>query len=348
METRTIRGKIKSTNAFIDAVKGEEGGERRFEGFASTPNMDRFNEVVESKAFEGTINIFKQNPIMLFMHNTREPIGHFDSFELRDDGLRVSGVIGEGFHPADRVWKMITQGHLKAMSIGFREIDGEVKDIKDAKGNKHEIYHITKLELLEISVVAVPANREALFTYEDGKLVDIKVLDEDGNVEGSENAEETVVTTDADSQGEASTEGGKIEIEADTVSDVQAAIKEIEDVLKGAQEPSKELLQNHPVISGEGTLIGYVSTNQDGSFGDASRVKFFFSPPCNDNGYEVQKGLEDKITALEARCASLEKRGKDVEIALVGALRVIVEEVRQREQRKSNGKAHPDGVLETV
>ena len=174
----TIRGKVLSTFHTVIKEAASDGGERRIRGFASTSNLDRVREVIEPTAFANTLKTFNQNPIMLWMHDTRQPVGHFDQLEIREDGLWVSGVIGRGFHPADRAWEMIEQRVLRAFSVGFREIDHEIREHRDEQGNLHEILHITDLELLEISLVSIPANREALFTMEGGKLLDIEVLPE--------------------------------------------------------------------------------------------------------------------------------------------------------------------------
>lgn len=181
MSTQTVRGKIKSAPFAVLQTKGvdESTGMLRIEGLASTPNMDRMHEVVETGAFKSTMKQFMANPQMLYMHNTKEPVGYWDSYEIRDEGLWMSGVVGHDFHPADRARRQIEQDVLRALSVGFREIDGKVKTVKDSDGNAHEVYHITDLELLEVSLVSVPANREALFHVSDGKLCDIEILDDE-------------------------------------------------------------------------------------------------------------------------------------------------------------------------
>ena len=53
----------------------------------------------------------------------------------------------------------VKEGILSAFSIGFRMLEDEIVD---------EIRHITKLELYEVSIVSIPANREALFDISKG------------------------------------------------------------------------------------------------------------------------------------------------------------------------------------
>lgn len=171
-----VRGKIKSVGAAIMETKALDTGEFRISGWASKPSVDRMREVVEAGAFKGTLESFKRNPIMLFMHDVRQPIGRWDSLEVRQDGLWVSGVIGYGFEPADKARAMIEQGILRALSIGFREVIGEV-DSTDG------LWHFREIELLEISPVGIPANRDALMTMDNGKLVEIKELPEPSDEE---------------------------------------------------------------------------------------------------------------------------------------------------------------------
>jgi HK97 family phage prohead protease len=170
MMTKRFTGKIKSvTNDF--ETKSAPNGDMQIAGWASKPVIDRYNEVVDAQAFEGTLEGFAKNPIMLFGHDPKQPIGTFPKLELRSDGLWVGGVIGHGFEPADTVRKQVEQKILRTMSIGFRELKRGVMD-------KAGIYHITSLELLEISIVSIPANQDALFEQDTtGKLLSITLSD---------------------------------------------------------------------------------------------------------------------------------------------------------------------------
>ena len=167
---KTLRGKVKSFVLSPESIKGD--GEFDLAGYANKAVKDRFNEIVDAEAFSGTLEDFTKNPVMLYMHDPRQPVGTFPILELRPDGLFVKGKIGNGFEPADTARKQIEQGILRALSIGFRERKG-------AKDPKTGIYHIQELELLEISLVSIPANQEALFQMDDsGKLADIILLDD--------------------------------------------------------------------------------------------------------------------------------------------------------------------------
>lgn len=163
-----IPGRIKSIVTDLECRSAN--GERRISGYASKPTVDRTREVVDVIAFTATLDIFKANPVMLWMHSSEIPIGTWDHIELRPDGLYVSGVLAKGVKAADEAWSLIKQGVVKSLSIGFRELNGEF-DLND-------IWHITQLELYEVSVVSIPANRDAMFTMGGGKLLSIELGDE--------------------------------------------------------------------------------------------------------------------------------------------------------------------------
>jgi len=167
-ESQTHKGRIWSVDASLRAVDTVPS-KRLVVGYASKPTKDRVNEVVDVAAFGKTLEIYSQNPVMLYMHDTRRPIGKFTSLNLSPEGLFVTGELAHGTTDADEAWKLIQQGILKSFSIGFRELDHTVDD--------GEIRHITQLELFEISIVSVPANREALFTMAGGKLLDVQVIE---------------------------------------------------------------------------------------------------------------------------------------------------------------------------
>jgi HK97 family phage prohead protease len=170
--TERVRGRVKSVLANIE-VKDVDG-ERRITGYASRNTVDRMREIVLPSAFEARLDVFKANPVMLYMHDPSRVVGRWDVTEIRPDGLWVSGVLAKGVPDADMAWSLISQGMIKTLSIGFRELDGDF----DADT---EIYQIKQLELYEVSIVSIPANREAMFSVEKsgGKLLGIELLPTD-------------------------------------------------------------------------------------------------------------------------------------------------------------------------
>lgn len=164
MADKVVKGYIRTPDVSIKIYNEEK---RLIEGYASTKHIDRVNDVVLPEAFKDTLKSFLAGSCpLLFNHNPNEPVGKIVAATIDDTGLYVKAEIGKGYGKADDVWAMIKDGVLKAFSIGFIPLEME-PDEKNA-----EINYIKKLELLEISIVSVPANREALFTIsEDGKSI---------------------------------------------------------------------------------------------------------------------------------------------------------------------------------
>lgn len=170
------KGQIKS---FLGDISVDEStDERRISGYASRPLPDRVGEVVETKAFNKSIRSFMEdNPVMLFMHQMDQPIGTWDRFEIRNDGLFVSGtLIPSGLPDADKVWTLAKHRAIRGLSIGFLPLEGELD-------KKSGYFHITDLELLEISPVTIPAQRNALFSIDgSGKLLGVEMLQDSRSI----------------------------------------------------------------------------------------------------------------------------------------------------------------------
>ena len=157
-------------HAELNVMKGLEskGANEDFyvEGFASTGEIDRDDDIVEPKAFEKALSLFGENPILCYMHNWEDPIGTVTYTKIVKPGEVINGKKCEtgGLYvkayiskTATKIRQLIEEGVLKAFSIGFQ--------IKDAVwDDEKEIRKITDIELYEISVVTIPSNRRSLFS----------------------------------------------------------------------------------------------------------------------------------------------------------------------------------------
>jgi len=142
----------------------------KIKGYASTPTLDRYNDVVEPGAFrESIVKNYRKNPIVLFQHNPERPVGYATHMSIDDKGLYIEAQIKDY-----DVEEKILAGILRAFSIGYIPTKTEFQDeegnkldpTKDniwAKGVKRII---KKVDLVENSIVSVPANPDALFTME--------------------------------------------------------------------------------------------------------------------------------------------------------------------------------------
>ncbi len=154
-------------HAEIKAVNDEE---RTIEGWASTEDIDRINDVVLAKAFKGTLKEFMRNPVLTFMHDLRMPVGSIKEAKVvPGKGLWVKAFIDT---TEERIWQKVKQGTIKAFSFGFKILNFHEEKIKGVL-----LRIIDELDLLEVALVSVPMNRNALFSiikaFEPGRSVDL-------------------------------------------------------------------------------------------------------------------------------------------------------------------------------
>ena len=142
----------------IDFFKVLDEEQRIIEGYATTETVDREGEVVTRKAIQEALEEYKAFPTIRYMHE-RRPIGRAIDMKLDHRGLYVKAKIFKGPKDSEEAWSLIKQGGLMAFSIGGRVL--EARSVFDKTLNRH-IRKITKMQLLEISLVDIPANPETL------------------------------------------------------------------------------------------------------------------------------------------------------------------------------------------
>ena len=142
----------------ILTVKAVEDGERVIRGIATTPTPDRMGDIVEPMGVQ-----FKNPMPLLWQHDHAKPVGHvkFDkptkdgiTFEAKLAGIDEPGVLKDRI---DEAWQSVKAGLVAAVSIGFKAI--EYAFIENGGGIR-----FIKSEVLELSLVTVPANADAVIT----------------------------------------------------------------------------------------------------------------------------------------------------------------------------------------
>lgn len=125
------------------------------EGYANTKAKDRVGDIILPSAFEKGMEHYLANPILLYQHNSDSPIGKVIDYEIDDIGLKVSAVVSE---TEPKIRKLIEEGVLKAFSVGFALKEQEYDPETDTS-------YIKELELMELSIVSIPANQFSLFEF---------------------------------------------------------------------------------------------------------------------------------------------------------------------------------------
>lgn len=125
----------------------------------SDETPDRLGDIISASGWD-LVN-FKKNPIALFNHNSNFPIGRWSDLKAEEGALRGHLVIAPKgtSERVDEIRKLIEAGILRAVSVGFRPTEE-----KPRRGPKDEWLgtYYTQQELIETSLVSVPANPNAL------------------------------------------------------------------------------------------------------------------------------------------------------------------------------------------
>ena len=132
----------------------------------SDETPDRMDDVIRSDGWD--LTNFKNNPIALFNHKSDFPIGKWSNLSVKDKALRGHLELAPAgtSERIDEIRKLIEAGILRAVSVGFRPIDAEALD----KKNPFSGYQFNKQELVETSLVSVPANPNALAVAKSLKI----------------------------------------------------------------------------------------------------------------------------------------------------------------------------------
>lgn len=142
---------------FAAEVKAE-GDEARLIRFRITTDaVDRERDVLSPAGWK--LDHYLKNPVVLWAHDYRQPpIARAREIVSTEHGLSsLAEFPPRGVHPfADTIYDLLKGGFLNSASVGFNPTKPPVYN-EERKG-----YDYAEQELLEFSVVPVPANPEAL------------------------------------------------------------------------------------------------------------------------------------------------------------------------------------------
>lgn len=164
MESRNINGRVHEL---------PEGESRKVTFVASTYTKDRHGTVVNQKGWN--LERFNANPITGYQHNVYgdamctapdpdDVLGPARAWVEGDELLVEIDFETADLNPkADKIFKKVKNGTLRAVSVGFVELGkGKYGEGEEARGMKNETYYFSGQELLEVSVVNIPSNPDAL------------------------------------------------------------------------------------------------------------------------------------------------------------------------------------------
>jgi len=126
----------------------------RFAGYASLFNrLDSGGDIVLPGAFARSL-AGRRRIRLLFQHDPKEPVGIWEALGEDGHGLFVRGRLVPGVPRAEALRRLIGNGALDGLSIGFRT----VRASRDP-GTGHR--RLIEIDLYEISIVTFPMMEDA-------------------------------------------------------------------------------------------------------------------------------------------------------------------------------------------
>jgi HK97 family phage prohead protease len=159
----------KISEVFTTQVKELSEGVLEFVGSVES-TKDRDGEVIKASGWE--LENYKKNPIVLWAHDySAPPVGKATSVKVSKGQLvfTVKFADAETYPFADTIYKLCKGGFLNATSVGFIP-----KEWETGKKENDPSRTYLKQELLELSIVPVPSNPDALRNAFDKGLITIK------------------------------------------------------------------------------------------------------------------------------------------------------------------------------
>ena len=143
------------------AAELQAAGDDQYEFVASDETTDRYGDVVRVAGWE--LSNYKRNPIVLFQHQPSNPVGIASKVWI--DGKKLMSRVKlavEGTSPfIDSLRKLLAQKIIRAVSVGFMPT-ADPRYIRDPENDRVIGLEFVGQELMEISLVSIPANPNAL------------------------------------------------------------------------------------------------------------------------------------------------------------------------------------------
>lgn len=146
----------------FNTVKIKRNGQNKTVTFvASTDTPDRYGDIVDQKGWD--LSAYKRNPVVLLNHNpTQLPIGKGHAY-IKNGQLMLDVEFDKNDEMAQKVEQKVKGGFINAVSVGFQPSESIARNKLSADHPYHgkSGYYFPKSELLEVSIVTIPANNEA-------------------------------------------------------------------------------------------------------------------------------------------------------------------------------------------
>lgn len=148
----------KKTAPVLEIKSLKDSGE--FEGYGSTfgGEPDAYGDVIAEGAYSASLAAHKAKgtmPKLFWQHNADEPIGKWTDAAEDGHGLLMRGKLNMDVQRGREAYALLKAGDIDGLSIGYR--------IKEYSVDTDTgIWTLEKLDLIEVSIVSVGANENAV------------------------------------------------------------------------------------------------------------------------------------------------------------------------------------------
>ncbi len=115
------------------------------------------------------ITQYERNPILLYMHNRGKAIGLIKNIKKENGEITGELAFDEATELSTQCKKQWDFGSLRMVSIGFEVI--ETSDAAELIVPGQRYATVTKARLIEVSLVDIGANNDAIRLHKDGQLI---------------------------------------------------------------------------------------------------------------------------------------------------------------------------------
>ena len=300
------------------------------EWYASTKDLDRHNDIVIPKSFESSLKGYlKNNPILLLWHDDNKSIWTVTKWAIDKKGLRITAEV---INNIDNIFERIKNETTRTFSIWFIpkawqfilnwKIIADENWIKNWYNfedlmNKETYRKITDMELVEISVVNVPANGNAIFAFKKSLELNKQFIIEKWftsfNKEEQEKEEERLKNLEKEEEEETEEKEEKEEIKEEET-------EEKEEIEEEDEEKEEEMAWNNTENNDkedkeEETDNKSSEKENDGENNDKEEEKEIEEEKGSDNDKieeEVEKEIEEEKKIWLIVQKTIEQYKKDV------------------------------------
>lgn len=159
----------------------DRSGERRITFVASDGTRDSYGTVLPVSEWD--LTRYNLNGIVGYQHKVYGSCDADPDYVIGRGHAYIKGselLIDIEFEPegtnkiADKVWRKLQFGSLNGVSVGFSAQGAHWGEGDEAEGGANPTLYYTGLELLEVSVVTIPANPNAVRRSISEEMTDIR------------------------------------------------------------------------------------------------------------------------------------------------------------------------------